>query len=280
MKVMVTGVGGQLGYDVAERLGINGDEVLAPRHDELDITDKDSVRSYFTVNGPEALIHCAAYTAVDLAEDNEAECRKVNVEGTTFLVEQCRLLDIPIVYISTDYVFNGTGDQPWKVDDPTSPINVYGLSKRDGEDVVRTYEKHFIVRISWVFGINGKNFIKTMLDFSKKIDTVRVVADQYGSPTYTYDLAPLLCEMIRTHKYGTYHAHNEGVCTWYDIAVETFRVARIQMNVIPITSDEYPMRAKRPHNSRLETVSLKNFGFNSLPNWKKSIAHYIGVIKL
>lgn len=275
MKILVTGVSGQLGYDVADALHSRGFDVLSPTHKIMDITEFHSVDNYFSSNKPDALIHCAAWTAVDLAEDQIEECRKVNVKGTENLVNVCRLHDIPIMYISTDYVFDGSGSTPRSVSDPIAPINQYGLSKAEGEKIVSSYDKYFIIRISWVFGINGKNFIKTMLNLSKKMDTVKVVSDQFGSPTYTYDLAPLLCDMIVSNKYGIYHAHNEGICTWYDVAVATFKYADIKMKVIPITSDEYPTKAKRPANSRLDTSSITDAGFKALPDWKDAVNRYV-----
>lgn len=275
MKLLVTGGSGQLGHDVSVFASAKGWDVLSPTHAELDICDQYLVQSYFREHCPDAVIHCAAWTAVDAAEDEEEACRAINVGGTENLTEACRESDIPILYISTDYVFNGKGEQFWKVDDPTDPINAYGLSKRDGENAVKKYSKHYIVRISWVFGSNGKNFLKTMINLSKKYDTVRVVSDQYGSPTYTYDLAPLLCEMVVSGKYGVYHAHNSGVCTWYDVAVETFKAAGIDMTVVPITSAEYPMKAARPLNSRLDLDSLKKAGFSELPDWKDAVHRFV-----
>ena len=223
------------------------------------------------------MIHCAAWTAVDAAEDDEDGCRKVNVDGTMNLVRECDRLGIPIVYISTDYVFDGSGERPWKEDDPVCPVNVYGKSKCDGETVVRSYFRHFIVRISWVFGINGKNFIRTMLNLSQKTDTVRVVADQFGSPTYTADLAPFLCDMVSTEEYGTYHAHNSGVCSWYDVAVETFGAAGLSTEVVPITSSEYPMKAVRPLNSRMDSSKFER-AFGSLPDWKDAVDRFVHTI--
>lgn len=279
MKVLVTGAGGQLGHDVAELLPLKGHSALAPDRTHLDITDPEAVSSYFTQNRPDAVIHCAAWTAVDLAEDRPEDCRKVNVDGTMYLVEECRKAGVPILYISSDYVFDGSGERPWRADDPVAPVNVYGKSKADGETVVRSYYKHYIVRISWVFGINGKNFIRTMLGLSKKTDTVRVVADQFGSPTYTYDLAPVLCDMVFSGKYGTYQAHNAGYCSWYDVAVETFRAAGLGTEVVPISTSEFPTMAKRPMNSRMDTSSLTDAGFGPLPDWRDAVGRYVLLIK-
>lgn len=275
MRLLVTGGSGQLGHDVCTFASALGWDVLSPSHFELDICDSSLVKAYFQEHQPTAVIHCAAWTAVDLAEEEVSACRSVNVGGTKNLTDACISLNIPILYISTDYVFNGSGEQFWEVEDPTDPINVYGCSKRDGEEVVRTNPKHYVVRISWVFGSNGKNFIKTMINLSQKYDTVRVVSDQYGSPTYTHDLAPLLCEMIVSEKFGTYHAHNSGVCSWYEVAVETFKVAELNTDVIPILSKDYPTKAKRPLNSRLGTNSLKNAGFSELPDWKDAVSRFI-----
>ncbi|MBQ3736706.1 MAG: dTDP-4-dehydrorhamnose reductase [Candidatus Methanomethylophilaceae archaeon] len=275
MRILVTGVGGQLGHDCSIVLGDRGHDVLAPTHSELDICDPGAVDSYFDVNRPGVVIHCAAYTAVDKAEDETELCRKVNVDGTRNIAVNCARYDIPMVYISTDYVFNGSGDRPWEPDDATEPINAYGLSKRDGETEVLKNAKHFIVRISWVFGINGNNFIKTMRRLSETRDTVNVVDDQYGSPTYTKDLAELLADMIVTDRYGIYHAHNEGVCTWADVAEETFRDSGLGTKVNRITTDQYPMKAKRPMNSRMTTDLLVKNGFRRLPDWKDALARYI-----
>ena len=280
MRILITGAKGQLGSDVVSEATARGHMVLAPSHGELDITDGTATEEYFRINKPEAVIHCAAWTDVDGAEEHEAECRKVNVDGTYLLTEECRKLDIPIIYISTDYVFNGEGTNEWKVDSPVAPLNVYGKSKLDGETVVRSYHRHFIVRISWVFGMNGKNFIKTMLNLSKKTNVVRVVSDQFGSPTYTYDLAPLLCDMIVSEKFGTYHAHNTGICSWYDVAVETFLFAGKTMTVESIKSDEYPMKAKRPFNSRMDTSSLTEAGFAQLPDWTDAVQRYVSRLEI
>ena len=275
MRILVTGVGGQLGHDCSIVLGDRGHDVLAPSHSELDICDPGAVDSYFDDNRPEAVIHCAAYTAVDKAEDETELCRRVNVDGTGNIARNCARYDIPMMYISTDYVFNGSGDRPWEPSDPTDPINAYGLSKRDGETEVLKDTKHFIVRISWVFGINGNNFIKTMRRLSETRDAVNVVDDQYGSPTYTKDLAELLADMIVTDRYGIYHAHNEGVCTWADVAEETFRDSGLGTKVNRITTDQYPMKAKRPMNSRMSTDMLVKNGFRRLPDWKDALARYI-----
>ena len=275
MKVLVTGINGQLGHDVSIELESRGHTVIAPTHAELDITDGSAVDRLFKESNPDAVIHCAAYTAVDRAEDEPELCRKVNVYGTRNISENCARYDIPMMYISTDYVFNGSGERPWEPDDPTDPINTYGLSKRDGEMHVLKLKKHFIVRISWVFGINGSNFIRTMLRLSETRDTINVVDDQYGSPTYTKDLAILICDMIVTDRYGIYHAHNEGVCTWADLAEEIFSLSDRDTKVNRITSDQYPMKAKRPFNSRMSTEKLLTNGFSKLPDWKDAVSRFL-----
>lgn len=274
MKVLVTGASGQLGYDTAEYLKKLGHIVLTPSHSEMDIVQNNTVLEYFKKNKPLAVIHCAAWTAVDLAEEQPDQCRMVNVTGTENIVLGCRMLHIPVLYISTDYVFDGTGTKPWKIDSPTNPLNVYGLSKLEGEQIVKGYPLHYIVRISWVFGSKGNNFIKTMLSLSKKTDVVKVIADQIGSPTYTVDLAPALYKLMLSGKYGVYHAHNIGYCSWYDIAVETFTVAGIKMKVIPISSKEYPTKATRPKNSRMSTICQPGEYF-SLPPWKSAVRRFI-----
>ena len=275
MKILVTGINGQLGHDTALELTGRGIEVVSPPHSEMDITDAAAVKRYIEMSCPDAVIHCAAYTAVDKAEDEEELCRKVNVDGTGNLAECCAERDIPLMYISTDYVFNGTGERPWEPEDETEPINAYGLSKRDGETEVLKLKKFFIIRISWVFGINGNNFVKTMLRLSETRDSLNIVDDQRGSPTYTKDLAVLLADMIVTDRYGIYHAHNEGVCSWADFAEEIFRLSNRNVKIIRITSNQYPMKAKRPMNSRMSTAKIKQNGFNLLPDWKDALGRYL-----
>ena len=229
MRVLVTGVKGQLGYDVVNELEERGHESVGVDIEEMDITDAASVENVIIEAGVDAVIHCAAYTAVDAAEDNEELCRKVNEEGTRNIARVCKELDLKMMYISTDYVFNGQGTRPWEPDDEREPLNVYGATKCGGELAVEELlDKYFIVRIAWVFGVNGKNFIKTMLNLGKTRDSLTVVSDQVGSPTYTYDLARLLVDMIETDKYGRYHATNEGFCSWYEFACEIFRQAGIE----------------------------------------------------
>ena len=280
MKVLVTGVKGQLGYDVVNELKKRNIEPIGVDIDEMDITDPVSVNRVITEAGPDAVIHCAAYTAVDAAEDNIEICRKVNKDGTQNIANVCKKLDCKMVYISTDYVFDGQGERPWEPDDEQNPLNVYGQTKYEGELAVsETLDKFFIVRIAWVFGVNGKNFIKTMLNLSKTRDKVSVVNDQFGSPTYTYDLARLLVDMVLTDKYGFYHATNEGIISWYDFAVEIFKTAGINMEVLPVSSAEYPAKAKRPSNSRMSKEKLTKNGFERLPSWQDALQRYIEALK-
>lgn len=276
MKVFVTGVKGQLGFDVMNELKKRNIEAVGVDIDEMDITDKLQVEKVITKEAPDAVIHCAAYTAVDAAEDNVKVCRKVNAEGTQNIAKVCEKLDIKMMYISTDYVFNGQGTRPWEPDDEREPLNVYGQTKYEGELAVEQHvKKFFTVRIAWVFGVNGKNFIKTMLNLGKTHDKLTVVNDQTGSPTYTYDLARLLVDMIQTEKYGRYHATNEGLCTWYEFACEIFKQAGMNVEVAPVTSDEYPAKAKRPENSRMNKEKLVENGFKPLPAWQDALSRYL-----
>ena len=276
MKVLVTGVKGQLGYDVVNELKKRGMEAVGVDLEEMDITDAASVDKVLKDAAPDAVIHCAAYTAVDAAEDQEELCRRVNRDGTRNIARVCRELDIKMVYISTDYVFNGQGTRPWEPEDERQPLNVYGLTKCEGEEAVQELlEKYFIVRIAWVFGINGRNFVKTMLRLAENNKRVTVVNDQYGSPTYTYDLAKLLVDMVQTQKYGIYHATNEGICTWYEFACEIFKQAGIEMEVVPVSAAEYPAKAKRPENSRMSKEKLTENGFDRLPPWQDALKRYL-----
>ena len=295
MKVLVTGVKGQLGFDVVNELEKRGHTAIGVDVDTMDITNSEQVENVIKANMPEAVIHCAAYTAVDLAEDNKELCDKINGEGTENIAKVCKkldckhivkcakILDIPMIYISTDYVFNGEGERPWQPDDTvTIPLNEYGYSKYLGEQAVQKYVKDFyIVRIAWVFGINGKNFVKTMLNVGKNHDTVRVVNDQIGTPTYTFDLARLLVDMIETEKYGYYHATNEGgYISWYDFACEIYRQAGMDIKVIPVSTEEYGLsKAARPFNSRLDKSKLKEAGFTPLPTWQNAVERYIKYLK-
>ncbi len=276
MKVLVTGAKGQLGYDVVNELKKRNHEAIGVGSDKMDITDRDSVEKIFEETKVDAVVHCAAYTSVDAAEDNKGLCMKVNVEGTKNIAKACKKIDAKMIYISTDYVFNGEGEKPWKPEDECAPLNVYGRSKYEGELAVEKYlDKYFIVRIAWVFGINGKNFVKTMLNLGETKDEINVVNDQFGSPTYTYDLSRLLVDMLETEKYGKYHATNEGVCTWYEFAKEIFRQADMRVNVNPVTSDMFCARAKRPHNSKMAKGKLDEQGFIRLPDWRDALTRYL-----
>ena len=280
MKIVVTGVRGQLGYDVVLELNNRGHEAVGIDVAELDITDAAAVDAFFESVRPDALIHCAAYTATEKAEEEPDVCRKVNAEGTKNLAVACKKVNAKMLYISTDYVFDGEGDTPFKINDKIAPLSIYGKTKYEGEAFVREIlDNYFIVRISWVFGINGKNFIRTMLKLAEQRDTVSVVCDQIGSPTYTKDLSPLLVSMIESEKYGTYHATNEGYCSWHDLASETFRVAGLNMNVIPVSSDAFPSKIKRPENSRLDKSALDENGFSRLPDWKDAVKRYVAELK-
>lgn len=280
MKVLVTGTKGQLGYDVVNELEKRGHTAIAVDIEEMDITDAVSVEKVITEAEVDAVIHCAAYTAVDAAEDNVELCRRVNAEGTENIAKVCKKLDLKMIYISTDYVFDGEGERPWEPDDERHPLNVYGQTKYEGELAVEKYlEKYFIVRIAWVFGVNGKNFIKTMLKLSETHEELNVVDDQVGSPTYTYDLAVLLVDMAESDKYGRYHATNEGLCTWYQFAKEIFRQAGVEVKVNPVTSDMFPAKAKRPKNSRMSKEKLDVNGFHRLPTWQNALERYLGEIR-
>lgn len=280
MKVLVTGTKGQLGYDVVNELEKRGHTAVAVDIEEMDITDAVSVERGITEAEVEAVIHCAAYTAVDAAEDNVEICRRVNAEGTENIAKVCKKLDLKMIYISTDYVFDGEGERPWEPDDERHPLNVYGQTKYEGELAVEKYlEKYFIVRIAWVFGVNGKNFIKTMLKLSETHEELNVVDDQVGSPTYTYDLAVLLVDMVESDKYGRYHATNEGLCTWYEFAKEIFRQAGVEVKVNPVTSDMFPAKAKRPKNSRMSKEKLDANGFHRLPTWQDALERYLSEIR-
>lgn len=279
MKVFVTGVKGQLGYDVVNELEKRGLTAIGVDIDEMDITDGESVNRVIREAAPDTVIHCAAYTAVDAAEDNVELCRRVNADGTANIAGVCKALDIPMMYISTDYVFDGQGTRPWEPDDERDPLNVYGQTKYEGEVAVTdALDKYFIVRIAWVFGVNGKNFIKAILNKARTVDTLTVVNDQFGSPTYTYDLARLLVDMIQTDKYGFYHATNEGICTWYDFACEIIRQAGLNTKVLPVSADQYPAKAKRPSNSRMSKEKLTENGFEKLPAWQDALKRYLEII--
>lgn len=276
MKVLVTGANGQLGYDVVKELQKQNIECYGAIRKDFDLVDFEATENFIKNYMPDAVIHCAAYTAVDKAEDEQGLCYLVNASATESIAEICKKINAKMLYISTDYVFDGTKDDFYEVDDKPNPINVYGKTKLLGEQVVqRILDKYFIVRISWVFGEHGNNFVKTMLKLGKNRKELNVVADQYGSPTYTADLSSLLVEMIKTDKYGIYHATNEGVCTWAEFAEEIFKIAKLDVKVNHITTAEYPTRAKRPMNSRLSKKTLKDNNFKVLENFKDAIDRYI-----
>lgn len=280
MRVLVTGVKGQLGHDVVLELEKRGMEAIGVDVDEMDVTDASEVDRVIKEAAPDAVIHCAAYTAVDAAEDNEATCRRVNADGPRNIAKACRDLDVKMLQVSTDYVFSGQGERPWEPEDEREPQSVYGRTKYEGELAVQELlEKYFIVRIAWAFGVNGQNFVKTMLRLAETHDTLRVVNDQFGSPTYTHDLARLLVDMILTDKYGVYHATNEGDCSWYEFACAIFREAGLSVNVIPVTTEEYGAKAKRPANSRMNKDKLTEMGFERLPAWQDALRRYLQELK-
>ena len=303
MRAFVTGVGGQLGHDVMNELlkrghegvgsdiqecysgAADGSAVTRAPYRTLDITDREAVHNVIAEIHPDVVVHCAAWTAVDLAEeaDNVNRVRAINAGGTKNIADVCKELNCKMIYISTDYVFNGQGSEPWQPDcKDYAPLNVYGQTKLEGELAVsQILEKYFIVRIAWVFGVNGKNFIKTMLNVGKTHDTVRVVNDQIGTPTYTYDLARLLVDMSETDKYGYYHATNEGgYISWYDFTKEIYRQAGYQTKVLPVTTEEYGLsKAARPFNSRLAKGKLLEAGFAPLPTWQDALSRYLKEIQ-
>lgn len=303
MKIFVTGVGGQLGHDVMNELakrgydGVGSDiaaeysgimdnsKVTHMPYIQMDITDSTLVDEVLTKECPDVVVHCAAWTAVDLAEDDDKieKVRAINVTGTENIANACKKIDCKMIYLSTDYVFDGQGTEPWKPDcKDYKPLNVYGQTKLEGELAVScNLEKYYIVRIAWVFGVNGKNFIKTMLNVGKSHDTVRVVNDQIGTPTYTYDLARLLVDMLETDKYGYYHVTNEGgYISWYDFTCEIFRQAGYTTKVVPVSTEEYGLsKAARPYNSRLDKSKLKENGFEPLPTWQDALKRYLKEIE-
>lgn len=280
LKVLVTGVGGQLGYDVCKVLDTRHIENKGVDLVDFDITDAQATRNYIVSYQPDAVIHCSAWTAVDKAEDELDTVRAVNTEGARNIAAACKEIGAKMLYLSTDYVFPGTGDQFYKPDDQTGPLGAYGETKLGGELAVKELlDRYFIVRISWVFGKNGNNFVKTMLRLAETKKELNVVCDQIGSPTYTADLAPLLCDMIVTDQYGTYHATNEGICSWAEFAEEIFRLTGKQVKVNHIPTSEYPTRAVRPLNSRMSKEKLEQAGFTKLPHWKDALQRYLKEIE-
>ncbi|MDB7989500.1 dTDP-4-dehydrorhamnose reductase [Faecalicoccus pleomorphus] len=283
MKLLVTGYKGQLGYDVVNEAKSRGIEAVGVDIDEMDITNAQQINDVIKTGNYDAVVHCAAWTAVDKAEEPELfdKVRAVNATGTQNIVNVCKELNIPIMYFSTDYVFNGQGTAPWNEYDERHPLNVYGQTKYEGELAVETYPKHFIIRIAWVFGKNGNNFIKTMLRLGKAKGAVSVVNDQIGNPTYTFDLAKLVVDMIQTDKYGTYHATNSGdFISWYDFACEIFKQAGMNdVEVTPVDSTAFPAKATRPKNSRMNQTELDKNGFKRLPAWQDALARYLKEIE-
>lgn len=280
MKFLITGINGQLGYDVKEvLLKQNYTDICAPDRSKLDITKEDEVKKIILEYQPDVIFHCAAYTAVDKAEEEKDICYDVNVNGTKYITKYAQEIGAKIIYISTDYVFDGTKDGIYEVSDQSNPINYYGETKWLGEEAVRQYNNHIIVRISWVFGINGKNFIRTMLKLSETKKELSVVSDQFGSPTYTEDLSNLLIDMALSDKNGTYHATNEGYCSWNEFAKYIFEVNEIEMIVNPVLTKDYKTTAKRPLNSKLNKDKLTIDGFNKLPSWQDAVKRYSKVLK-
>ncbi|MDU7535615.1 MAG: dTDP-4-dehydrorhamnose reductase [Peptostreptococcaceae bacterium] len=275
-NILVTGSTGQLGSDVVKELLKRGYSTLSPNRSEFNLCSEDSIRNYILNSNCEAIVHCAAYTQVDKAEDEKDLCIKINATATKHIVKCAKILDIPMIYISTDYVFDGTKDGEYTENDETNPINIYGESKLAGEKYVQEIlDKYYIVRTSWVFNINGKNFIETMLRLSKTNNQLSIVNDQIGSPTYTKDLSRLLVDMLETSKYGLYHATNEGYCSWYEFADTIFKLANINIDIKAINSNEYASRAKRPLNSKLSKDKLIEYGFKPLPHWEDALKDYL-----
>lgn len=278
MIVLVTGVNGQLGHDVVKELTAKGHQPYGADRETFDLTNEQAVKEYVNKLKPDAIIHCAAYTAVDKAESDEETAYNVNGLGTKYLAEAAKAVDAKMIYVSTDYVFDGNSTEPYEVDHKTDPIGAYGRTKLAGEEFLQAaLDKYFIVRTAWVYGINGHNFVKTMLRLGKERSELGVVSDQIGSPTYTVDLAKLLVEMIETEKYGVYHATNSGVCSWYEFAVEIFKQAGMdqQVKVNPLTTEQYPTPAKRPKYSVLSKKKLEEQGFTQLRDWKEALFAYL-----
>lgn len=280
MKIIVTGSRGQLGSDVTAQLKTERIEVIEASLPEIDITDSKAVENLVAESRADGVIHCAAYTNVDLAESEKELCRKINVDGTLNIARSCKNHDIPLLFTSTDYVFSGEGNTPFETDSEKAPCNFYGESKLGGENaVIENCDKYFILRISWVFGENGKNFVKTMLRLAETKSEINVVADQIGSPTYTKDLAVLICQMIKTDKYGVYHATNEGFCSWADFAEKIMEYSDLPVKINRISSDEYKSAAVRPLNSRLSKKSLDKAGFCRLPDWQDALKRFLSTEK-
>jgi dTDP-4-dehydrorhamnose reductase len=281
MKVLVTGADGQLGYDVVKKLNEENIEHIGVDKEDFDLTNEKETKNFILNYQPDVIVHCAAYTDVDKAEVERELCYKVNVEGTKYVAKSAKESKAKMLYISTDYVFDGQGEESFEVTDQPNPINYYGETKFQGEQEVQNLlDKYFIVRTSWVFGEHGDNFVKTMLELGKERDEISVVADQYGSPTYTGDLAELVVEMIETSKYGVYHATNEGFYSWYEFAKEIFRAADMDVTVKPVSSEEFKTKAKRPKNSRLSKHSLLYNGFDLLNNLNETVKKIIHLLQI
>jgi dTDP-4-dehydrorhamnose reductase len=279
MKVLVTGANGQLGHDLMRHLPERGVECRGIDIQDLDLTDREATRAFLFEYAPDVVMHCAAYTAVDRAEAEPETCKSINADATRTIAEVCNELDAVMVYISTDYVFDGEGDAPYETDAPKGPKSIYGATKAEGEDAVtENLQKFFLVRISWVFGLNGKNFVRTMLQLGAKKESLSVVDDQVGSPTYTFDLSRLLCDMIETDRYGVYHATNEGFCSWAAFARAIMQKAGLPCRIHPIKTSEYPSPAVRPLNSRLSKRSLDEAGFRRLPPWEDALERFLSQI--
>jgi len=275
-KVLVTGVSGQLGFDVIRRLNVLGVEALGADIAQFDITDAKATHAFIKDYMPTAVIHCSAYTAVDKAESDILNCRKVNVDGAENIAKACASIGAEMIYVSTDYVYAGSGEKPFEVTDETAPLNVYGLSKLDGENACKKHLKAlYIVRTSWVFGKNGNNFIKTMLRLAKEREFLNVVSDQIGSPTYTVDLADFLCFLLDTKKYGTYHFTNEGFCSWHEFACEAFKLSNVNIKVNKVATEDYKTAAARPKNSRLSKECVYKLGYKKIPTWQDALKRYL-----
>ncbi|MCP1108673.1 dTDP-4-dehydrorhamnose reductase [Ohessyouella blattaphilus] len=281
MKILITGAKGQLGTDLSTELQKRKHAVIGIDIDTVDITDKNAIQKVICDNNVDAVIHCAAYTAVDAAEENPELCWEINTLATQFIVDACKEVRAKLLFLSTDYVFDGEGTHYWKPDDERHPLNVYGETKCKAEEYIeQNLDNYFIVRTAWVFGLSGKNFIKTMLRLGSERQEINVVDDQVGSPTYTIDLSILLADMIESEKYGRYHATNEGVCSWYEFAKAIFEISKMNVNVLPVSSDTYKAAAKRPSNSRLDKSKLSENGFTRLPCWEDALKRYLSATKM
>lgn len=278
LKVLITGVSGQLGFDIFNELQSRGIDCVGTKPQDFDITNEYEVLEYINKISPSVVVHCAAYTAVDNAQDEEEMCMLINAKGSENIAKACAKIDAKMLYISTDYVFDGTGEEPFETNSKTNPLNIYGQSKLDGEKAVQKYcKKSFVLRTSWVFGENGMNFVKTIIRLASERDKISVVNDQIGSPTYTKDLAILVCDMINTTKYGVYHATNEGYCTFADFAKEIVKLSGYNTQVAQITSEEFGAKANRPKNSRLSKKSLDDAGFSRLPDWQDALSRFLNL---